>query len=171
MFHLFYPVTEVSASEKMSLAVSTSHLSFTHCGSDATDGDVDVDESLGCPDISVNQSSLYQHLSSELKNKLQVCIYTSNPTHQVTFNSLIILNNKKQSFKVVFKCFLHSCCVCFRNFFQVVEQTCSSLNFCVFIVLRTAAKCWKFTARSLQSLLRNTSLPSMSSLTNTGKFL
>ncbi|XP_024148647.1 synaptonemal complex protein 2 isoform X3 [Oryzias melastigma] len=68
---LFKSFTEVSASEKMSLAVSTSHLSFTHCGSDATDGDVDVDESLGCPDISVNQSSLYQHLSSELKNKLQ----------------------------------------------------------------------------------------------------
>ncbi|RVE70402.1 hypothetical protein OJAV_G00064020 [Oryzias javanicus] len=68
---LFKSFTEVSASEKMSLAVSTSHLSFTHCGSDATDGDVEVDESLGCPDISVNQSNLYQHLSSELKNKLQ----------------------------------------------------------------------------------------------------
>ncbi|XP_020560194.1 synaptonemal complex protein 2 isoform X2 [Oryzias latipes] len=68
---LFKSFTEVSSSEKMSLAVSRSHMSFTHCGSDATDGDVDVDESLGCPDISVNQSNLYQHLSSELKNKLQ----------------------------------------------------------------------------------------------------
>lgn len=69
---MFSTVTEVSSSEKMSLAVSRSHMSFTHCGSDATDGDVDVDESLDCPDISVNQSNLYQHLSSELKNKLQV---------------------------------------------------------------------------------------------------